>query len=403
MSQTAQIRSDRTIATLPPTPKRLEHPDDKITGLYLVQQPSGGMSWALRYRAAGKPSKLTIGPYPAINLAMARKRAQEALGELAGGKDPARAKRAAKEAQKAANSAADRVAAVIDSFLDRYIKRNVGASWAKETERLLRVEVIPEIGDKRINDVGRADIHKLLDRMVDRGSAVNANRLLAVLRRMFNWCVERDLVERSPCDKLRAPTPETARDRVLTDGEINAAWKAFDHVGWPFGRIAKLLLLTGARRDEIAGARWSDVDLESRTWTVPASRSKNGQAHTIPLSDAAASIIVGLPHIGRAGFVFTTNGRTAVSGWWRAKETVDRAIGALDGQAMPHWTLHDLRRTCASGMAALGVPPHVVETALNHRSGTIKGVAAVYNRYAYESEKREALDRWAKRVEEIVR
>ena len=291
-----------------------------------------------------------------------------------------------------------------NSFLDRYVRRNVGASWAKETERLLRVEVIPEIGDKRISDVGRADIHRLLDGMVDRGSAVNANRLLAVLRRMFNWCVERDLVERSPCDKLKAPTPETARDRVLTDGETRTAWGAFDRIGWPFGRIAQLLLLTGARRDEIAGAKWADVDLETKIWTVPAGRSKNGQAHTIPLSDAAISIIAGLPHVGRAGFVFTTNGRTAVSGWSRAKNTVDKAIGDMaKDQAMPHWTFHDLRRTCASGMAALGVPPHVVEAALNHRSGAIKGVAAVYNRYAYEPEKREALDLWAKHIEEIAR
>ena len=405
MSQTVQIKSDRTIATLPPTDKRLEHPDDRVTGLYLVQQPSGGLSWALRYRYGGRPRKLTIGPFPAIDLKAARRRAQEAVGAIAGGNDPASAKAASKVAARDAQrqDSAGRVAAVVDFFLDRYVRRNVGASWAKETERLLRVEVIPEIGDKRISDVGRADIHRLLDGMVDRGSAVNANRLLAVLRRMFNWCVERSLVERSPCDNLKAPTPETARDRVLADGETRTAWGAFDQIGWPFGRIAQLLLLTGARRDEIAGARWSDVDLGSRTWAVPASRSKNGQAHTIPLSDAAVSIIAGLPHIGRAGFVFTTNGRTAVSGWSRAKETADKAISALDGQAMPHWTFHDLRRTCASGMAALGVPPHVVEAALNHRSGTIKGVAAVYNRYAYESEKREALDKWAKRVEEIVR
>jgi integrase len=406
MSQTVQIKSDRTIATLPSTDKRLEHPDDRITGLYLVQQPSGGLSWALRYRYGGQPRKLTIGPFPAVDLKAARRRAQEAVGAIAGGNDPASAKAAAKAAARDAKrqDSVGRVAAVVDSFLDRYVRRNVGASWAKETERLLRVEVIPEIGEKRITDVGRADIHGLLDGMVDRGSAVNANRLLAVLRRMFNWCVERDLIEHSPCDKLKAPTPETARARVLTDAETRTAWGAFDRIGWPFGRIAQLLLLTGARRDEIAGAKWADVDLETKIWTVPAYRSKNGQAHTIPLSDAAISIIDGLPHVGRAGFVFTTNERTAVSGWSRAKNTVDKAIGEMTkGQAMPHWTFHDLRRTCASGMAALGVPPHVVEAALNHRGGAIKGVAAVYNRYAYDPEKREALDIWAKHVEEIVR
>ena len=180
------------------------------------------------------------------------------MGEIASGKNPAADKKVVREAQRAANSTADRVEAVANSFIERYVKRNVGASWARETERLLRVEVIPEIGSKRIGEVSRADIHKLLDEMVDRGSPINANRLLAVLRRMFNWCIERGLVERSPCDKLKAPSPEQARDRVLSNSELRVAWQAFERIGWPFGRIAQLLLLTGARRDEIAGARWSE-------------------------------------------------------------------------------------------------------------------------------------------------
>lgn len=392
--------TDLSIKKQPLPEKRREMPDGKITGLYLVLQPSGAKSWALRYRVAGRPAKLTIGPYPAIDLAAARKRAQEALGELAGGKDPAGAKKAAREAQKAANSTADRVEAVANSFIERYVKRNVGASWARETERLLRVEVIPEIGGKRIGDVTRADIHNLLDAMVDRGSPINANRLLAVLRRMFNWTVERGLVDRSPCDKIKAPAAETARDRVLSDDEIRAAWQAFENVAWPFGRIAQLLLLTGARRDEIAGARWSEIDLDAKTWTIAKERSKNGLAHEIPLSDAAIRIVKELRRIeGKDGFVFTTTGRAPVSGWSRAKSHVDKAmLDVMEGVTPVHWTFHDLRRTAASGMAGIGMAPHVVEAALNHRSGTIKGVAAVYNRYNYATEKRAALEAWARRL-----
>lgn len=398
--------TDLSIKKQPLPEKRRELADGKITGLYLVLQPSGAKSWALRYRAAGRPAKLTLGPYPTLDLATARRRAQEALGEIASGKNPAADKKVVREAQRAANSTADRVEAVANSFIERYVKRNVGASWARETERLLRVEVIPQIGSKRIGEVSRADIHKLLDEMVDRGSPINANRLLAVLRRMFNWCIERGLVERSPCDKLKAPSPEQARDRVLSNSELRVAWQAFERIGWPFGRIAQLLLLTGARRDEIAGARWSEIDLEGKTWTIAKERSKNGVAHEIPLSDAAIQIIKSLPRIGGKGdgFVFTTTTRAPVSGWSRAKAHVDKAILAVtqDDGAPAHWTFHDLRRSAASGMAGIGIAPHVVEAVLNHKSGTIKGVAAVYNRYTYATEKRQALDAWARRLEAIV-
>ena len=256
--------------------------------------------------------------------------------------------------------------------------------------------------------------------MVDRGSAVNANRLLAVLRRFFNWCVERGHISLSPVEKMKPPTAETARDRVLSDDELRNAWRAFDRVGHPFGPIAKLLALTGARRDEIAAATWGEIDLDAKTWTIAKEWSKNGLAHEIPLSDSAVEIIKSLPRVepardektGKAApaYVFTTTRRSTVSGWDRAKERIDTAIFKVlqndaeeagpdpeKVEAPPHWVLHDLRRTAASGMAGLGVAPHVVEAVLNHKSGTIKGVAAVYNRYNYAIEKRAALDAWGRK------
>jgi integrase len=384
------------IEKLPIPAKRREVPDEKITGLYLVVQPSGAKSWALRYRFSGKPAKLTIGGYPEVDLRTARQRAQEALGALAAGKDPAGAKRAAKEAQKATTDLVEAVAAI---FLERHVKRNVGASWGREVERLLKVEVLPQIGAKRIGDVTRADIHSLLDTMADR-APVNANRLLAMLRRMFNWAVERGYIEHSPCDKVKAPGgKETARDRVLSPEEIGFVWNALDTVGWPFGRIGQLCLLTGARRDEIGEARWSEIDLAAKTLTIAKERSKNGIAHEIPLSDAAIRIIEALPRIeSRADYVFTVTARAPVAGWSRAKEAIDKAVGA----AIPKWVIHDLRRTAASGMAELKFPPHVVEAVLNHKSGTIRGVAAVYNRYSYATEKRAAIDAWGRRLDEII-
>jgi integrase len=230
---------------------------------------------------------------------------------------------------------------------------------------------------------------------------------------MCNWAVERGIIANSPVEKIKPQGVETARDRVLSDDEMRVAWRAFGSVGWPFGDIAKLLLLTGARRDEIAESRWSEIDLVAKTWTIAKERSKNGVAHEIPLSDVALQIIAGLPRVGekKDGPVFTTTGTTPVSGFSRAKATIDKAIvEALKERATDHaqmrplagWVFHDMRRTAASGMAGLGIAPHVVEAVLNHRSGTIKGVAAVYNRYSYAAEKREALDKWAARVTVIV-
>src|SRR3984957_4243156 len=354
--------TDIQIKKLPTPTTRREVPDGKITGLYLVLQPSGAKSWALRYRAAGKPAKLTLGPYPALDLANARRRAQEALGGVPGGKNPAAEKKAAREAQKAASSTADRVETVAESFIEKYVKRNVGESWAREAERLLTKEINPKFGSKRLSEVKKSDVHDLLDEIVDRGAPIVANRTLAVFRRLCNWAIERGIIALSPCDKIKAPAAEESRDRVLSDDEVRLAWAAFERVGWPFGSIAQLLLLTGARRDEIASGRWSEIDLEAKTWTIAKERSKNGVAHEIPLSDVAVRILQGLPRIGakKDALVFNTTGVTAVSGFSRAKNVIDTVIlealrfpesSGEEVNAPERWTLHDLRRTAASGMA----------------------------------------------------
>jgi integrase len=396
--------TDLSIKNQPLPQKRREVPDGKIAGLYLVLQPSGAKSWALRYRVAGKPTKLTLGSYPVLDLASARRRAQEALGAVAGGKDPAADKKATREAQKAAETPSDLLRTVAASFVEKHTKRKNGALWAAETERLLRVEILPALGGKRLCYLRKGEVHGLLDDIVSRGSPTTANRSLSVLKKLGNWAVERGLIEVSPFNGLKPPALERARDRVLTDDALRVAWRAFETVGWPFGSIAQLLALTGARRDEIAEARWPDVDLVARVWRIPAERSKNRAPHEIPLTDIALRIVAGLPCIGDR-FVFSTTGRTPVSGWSRAKEQVDRAVLDILGDEAPTpapWVFHDLRRTAASGMAGIGIAPHVVEAVLNHKSGTIKGVAAVYNRYNYAAEKRHALDAWARRLEAIV-
>jgi integrase len=398
--------TDLQIKKLPLPQSRKEVPDGKITGLYLVLQPSGARSWALRYRAAGKPTKLTIGPYPAIDLATARRRAQEAIGEIAGGKDPARAKKAAREARKAKRDADDkRLDKVAASYLDRYVKREVGAAWGKEIQRQFRVEILPVLGDKPIESVSKAHIRDLLDSIVDRGSPITANRTFATLRQLFNWAIDRDLITASPMPKS-APSPEQARDRVLSDSEIRAVWGALEQADWPFGPVGKLLMLTGARRDEIAAGMWSEINLETKTWTLSGSRTKNGEPHEIPLSDAAIGILSDLPRIeGKPGFIFTTNGRTSVSGFSKAKEALDTSIADILGdgaEPMPHWTLHDLRRTVATNLQKLGVRLEVTEAVLNHVSGSRAGIVGVYQRHTWANEKRIALNAWARRLDAIV-
>jgi integrase len=395
---------------------RKEVPDGKVSGLYLVAQPSGAKSWAVRYRIAGQPKKLTLGPYPAIDLATARKRAQEAIGDVAGGKDPASEKKATRALARAARDAEDRrLDRIATSYLERYVKRNVGEAWGKEIERLLRVEILPKLGDKQIGMTKKAHILDLLDAIVDRGSPITANRAFAVLRQLFNWATDRDLIEVSPMPRS-APAPEQARDRVLSDEEIQLVWRAFDQIGWPFGPIGKLLLLTGARRDEIGEGSWSELDLDARTWTIPAARTKNEEAHEMPLSDTALDILKGLPRIaGKPGLVFTTTGRTAVSGFSKAKAAIDAAVleilkerardrseDADAVEAPPHWTLHDIRRSVVTNLQKLGVRLEVTEAVLNHTAGSRAGIVGVYQRHKWSTEKRVALDAWARRLHAIV-
>ena len=270
--------------------QRREVPDGKIAGLFLVVQPSGAKSWAVRYRVAGTPKKFTIGPYPAIDLATARKRAQEAMGEVAGGNDPAAQKKAVRAARVAEQSAGDRVETVVDLFVKKHLAKKSKPSWAKEGERLLRVEIVPTLGKRRLGEITRADVRRRLEEIADRGAPITANRTLAVFRKLCNWALSQELIGASPCASLEAPSPERSRERVLNDDEIRLVWRAFEQVGWPFGPMGKLLLLTGARRDEVAGMRWGELDLSAKVWRLPKERTKNKKAHELPLTEAALGI-----------------------------------------------------------------------------------------------------------------
>lgn len=382
--------------------KRVEVPDPALAGLYLIIQPSGVKSWALRYRFAGKPAKLTLGRWPSMGVAEARAAATGAMDLVERGRNPAGEKQA--KAEAVAKSDRDKFAQVVDLFLRRHASHNKRAA---DVAAMFRREVMDKWGDRHIQTIAKRDVIDVLDAIVDRGSPVTANRLRAHLNTLFNWAKGRDIVQMNPLDGIRPPAPEKPRDRMLTRDEVTWLWEASGQMGYPFGTLYRVLLLTGQRLREVAEMTWQEI--EGDLWTLPASRSKNGDQHVVPLSPEVVATLQAVPRLGR--FVFTTTGGNPVSGFTRAKAKLDGLMDAVANRqrhagqepiAIAPFTIHDLRRTAATGMAGLSFPPHVVEAVLNHRSGSRRGVAGVYNRFDYANEKKAALEGWARSVMELI-
>jgi integrase len=376
MAKTLTVKS---IENLKPTSRRREVPDGLLPGLYYIVQPSGKASWAVRYRTDGRARKLTLGPYPAIDLKVARELARAALAKVASGADPAGEKKAAKAAAHVPVN--DMVEAVVTRFVSQYAKRNLKARTATDAERLLQKEIVGPWRGRRLSQITKADIHSVLDSIVERGSPIQANRVLAALRTMCRWAVERGLLDANPCAGIRPPAAETARDRILSDDELKAVWQAAEALGQPYREFIQLLILSGQRLREVAELQWSELDLDTKLWTLPRERAKNNRQHEIPLSDSAVEILRGLPRIAGGDYVFTISGRHPIRGFSIVKGRLD-AILPADMQP-----IHDIRRTVASGLARLGVNLPVVEKLLNHVSGSFAGIVSVYQRHSFSAEK----------------
>jgi len=377
-----RILTVRTVETIKPGPARQEISDRYLPGLYLIVQPSGARSWAVRYRSGGRSRKHTLGPYPALDLKAARALAGKALRAVAEGRDPGREKAQARVSQP------DTVEAIAQLFVERHCLRNTRLRTAFETQRLLKRHVLPRWRSRLLRDINRRDVLDLLDRVVDTGAPVVANRVFSVVRKLCNWALERDIINASPCAGVKPPSAEQPRDRVLTDEELARVWSAADRLSYPFGALVKLLILTGQRRGEIAGMRRSEI--QEDLWTLPADRAKNAKAHDVPLSRAALDVLAGLPRIGE-DFVLTVAGTGPFRGYAKGKRRLDALLPA----DMPPWRLHDLRRTAASGMARLGINLPTIERLLNHSSGSFAGIVGVYQRHDFAAEKRQAAELWA--------
>jgi integrase len=393
-----------------PLANRTEVPDGALPGLYLVVQPSGAKSWAVRYRHADRPRKMTLGPYPALGLKDAREAARSAIRIVSDGRDPA-TERAEREAARPAHL--DLVSSVLDIFVARHVKVKNRVTTQKNTIAFIDKEIRPRWKHRDIASITKRDVVELLDEIADRGAPESASRVRAILSKLFSWAIDRDIVPSSPVPKGDAKQGKS-RERVLADDELVLVWRASREVGYPFGPMVRLLILTAQRRNEVAAAKRSEFVLtgNDQMWTIPPERSKNAKEHFVPLSAACLAEFEHLPKT--SDYLFTTTGKTAVSGFSRAKAILnakmleiarkDAIAAGADGETVTvkAWTFHDLRRTAASGMAKLGFPVHVVEAVLNHRSGSIKGVAAIYNRYDYATEKRQALSSWSALLSEIA-
>ena len=366
--------------------------DDGTPGLYLRILASGEKRWIMRYKLGPKTRIGTFGDASKIGLADARAKAFAWHTIIREGRDPASEERRKTAAERRLPS----VTAFAGEYIERHAKPNK-RSW-HEDERLLRHDVLPVIGDLRIDTVGRRDIVLLLDSIRDRGAAVLANRALAVTRRMFAFAVERGVIEASPFAGVRA-SRETPRARTLSDDELQRLWAATASASpgiEPATRLAlRLLLLTGARAGEVCGAPWDEISTEAAEWVIPGERTKNGREHRIPLSEPAMELVQEaatlregdwlLPAARGAGHV-TTGG---------VLEAVQRVIGS-------GVTVHDIRRSVATGLQRLGIRLEVTEAVLNHVSGTRAGVVGIYQRHDWRAEKRAALDAWARHILALV-
>ena len=425
--------TQRTIEKLPTPPATYgprDYADPLFDGLYLTVSPArgtkkeGAKAWTIKYRLGGKRHRYTLARWPAVGIADARKLAKAALLKVAQGTDP-HAERAAERAGAAADNFTD----LVVDYITRYARpRN--RSWIEQARQLglrlnqhdrknldagqdvpqLRWFIVEHSVAERwrkisVHQLSTLDITRALDDAFDRQGPIAANRLLSGLKGFLNWLVGRGQLKVSPAAGMKDPSPEVERERVLDDTELAAVWRAALAEPAPYGPYVKFLALLGQRRGETAAMRRSWIQrgtVDGFTGTllrVPPEVAKNGKAHLVPLPRLALDILDDMPP-SDGELVFETK-RGPLSGYTDLKKRIDTRVSE-SGLIVDPYTLHDFRRTAASGMARIGVPPHIIEAILNHKSGQIRGIAKVYNRHKYLPEAAEALEAWSAHISKLV-
>jgi integrase len=417
---------------------RREVPDAGARGLYLVIQASGTKSWAMRFRRpGGKSAKLTLGSCDVtgselegepqigghLTLPAARRLASDIQRQRAMGKDVISDREAEKQRVKFAVTDAqrDKFAAAARDYVEQWCrdeKKNrgwigtakaLGLRYEKDNDVLLMKGGLAERwADRPVAAITSTDVRGIIREArltavpgrrarTEGPSGARARQMASALSGMFGWLQEEERIASDPTAGMRRPEPSGERERVLTSDELRKLWLALNTLSEPFGRVIKLLLLTGQRRSEVAGMRWSELS-DDGTWTLPDNRTKNKKTHAVPLAPMARELIGSEVEDPKnpIHFVFTTNGRSPVSGFGKIKARLDQVL------KIPEWKFHDLRRTAYTGMAEMGIAPNIIEACVNHVSGHKGGLAGIYNRAEYATQKRTALERWAGHVGAIV-
>lgn len=393
-----------------PVSGRTEHFDSQEDNLCLRISSTGNKSWCVYYRLGGTNRKITIGSYPTYSIAEAREEAAQIKKLVATGVDPVAARKSERAERAAATKLSgeplpDSVETMAALFMKRYVTKNVRQATARDYERHFRLDILPMWQGQSVRTISRSDIAILLDRVEDR-AAIQCNRVRATLSKWFNWMVERGVIDANPVLSTKPRTREVPRTRSLSCEELKSIWMGAEHKGWPFGPLIQLLLLTGKRRGEVAGMRWSEIDLQSRTWTINPERSGTKQRRhskkppihdVVPLSRQAVEVIKQLPQFGDEDLVFPARNRSgnSVSGFSKANQQISNFCGVED------WRLHDLRRTVRTNLSALQIRKEVADKILNHTDGTAGGLH--YDQHDYLEEKREALQGWADHLYNVVK
>lgn len=404
--------------SLPDKGKRSYLWDDTLKGFGVMVTEAGTRSYLIQYKIGGRSGstrRVSIGhhgnPWTAEK---ARERAADLLELVRKGVDPYDAEKSKVAADHVKRRADEQFA--FSTYADLFIKRHAesrGLRSVDDIKSVFRRDLKPWFKNRPVASIHRPDIRDCLDHIGERSGSA-ANKAHKWLRKMFAWALDRGDISSSPMEKMAAPHEEGQRERVLRGLEIRHVWFAADDLGHPFGNLVKLLLLTGQRLREVAGMAWEEVDLPNAAWTIPGGRTKNKRDHLVPLSDAAVAILAAIepePKL-RKGLILSTNGRTPISGFSKAKTKLDEKIAERvakaavweGGEPEPFggWVFHDLRRSLATGCQALGVPLEHTEALLNHVSGKRAGIVKVYQLHEYRDEKARAAKAWGHHVEALL-